>query len=54
MTAHPNWFVSCSECGGNQPNYSGICAGCEVKHGYRDRLVDDVQPDQREPKEQEQ
>lgn len=28
---------------------SGICQSCEVQHGYRDRLVDDVQPDQRPP-----
>lgn len=35
-------------------HYSGICAGCEVKHGYRDRLIDDVDPPAREPKEIEQ
>lgn len=46
------YFLTCGECGGNQPNHTGICAGCEQTHGYAERLVDDVQPDQREPKDQ--
>lgn len=50
----PAWFRCCMECQSTEPNHSGICAGCEVKHGYRDRLIDDVDPQSREPKEIEQ
>ena len=49
MTQRTTWFRSCMECNSTAPNRSGICPSCEVQHGYRDRLVDDVQPDQRPP-----
>ncbi len=44
-----HYFVTCAECGHDARTHSGICPTCEVQHGYRDRLVDDVQPDQRPP-----
>ena len=45
------YVTTCSECGGDRPNYSGICDGCAPE--YADPpFVDDVQPDQREPKDQ--
>lgn len=47
----PNWFRCCMECQSTEPNQSGICANCEVKHGYSERLVDDIDPASREPKD---
>ncbi|WP_293921068.1 hypothetical protein [Sphingobium sp. UBA5915] len=47
MTRHHghDQFVEC----GGPASHRMICPTCEVQHGYRDRLVDDVQPDQRPP-----
>lgn len=47
MTRH-HGHDQCVECGG-AANHRMICPSCEVQHGYRDRLVDNVQPDQRPP-----
>ncbi len=48
------YFTTCAECGGPHPNEKGVCANCEVEHGYannnRARVVfsDDVDPASRE------
>lgn len=51
-----HYFVTCAECGGNALTHSGICPSCELHHGYANDnrapvFADDVQPDQRDPKE---
>lgn len=44
------YFLTCSECGGDRPNHSGICKGCEAL--YPDPpFTDDVDPSAREPKD---
>jgi hypothetical protein len=51
------YFTTCAECGGPHPNEKGVCAHCEVTHGYANdnrapvAFSDDVQPTDREPSE---
>ncbi|WP_370309235.1 hypothetical protein [Sphingobium abikonense] len=57
MTQRTTWFRCCMECNSTAPNRSGICDQCAVTHGYANdnrapvQFSDDVQPDQRERKE---
>lgn len=52
-----HYFVTCAECGQDAHTHSGICDQCAVTHGYANdnrapvQFSDDVQPDQREAKE---
>ena len=44
------YFLTCGECGGDQPNHSGICDGCAPD--YADPpFSDDIDPASREPKD---
>ena len=52
MTPGTNMCAMSVQCEGKEADHGLMCADCRAEDAAIECLVDDVQPDQREPKDQ--